>query len=32
MPRSMRCPWITADKPDYLAYHDSEWGVPNKLI
>ena len=23
-----RCPWITDNKPDYLAYHDSEWGVP----
>lgn len=22
-----RCPWGTAD-PLYLAYHDSEWGVP----
>ena len=23
-----RCPWVPADKPDYLAYHDTEWGVP----
>src|SRR4026209_561700 len=22
-----RCGWVTAD-PLYLAYHDSEWGVP----
>ena len=22
-----RCGWVTAD-PDYLAYHDAEWGVP----
>lgn len=23
-----RCGWCPADKPDYIAYHDSEWGVP----
>ena len=23
-----RCPWVELDKPDYVAYHDSEWGVP----
>src|ERR1700743_3858410 len=23
-----RCPWVPADKPDYIAYHDDEWGVP----
>ncbi len=23
----IRCPWLTAD-PIYLAYHDTEWGVP----
>ena len=23
-----RCPWATMDKPDYVAYHDEEWGVP----
>ena len=23
-----RCSWLDADKPDYLAYHDQEWGVP----
>ena len=23
-----RCPWVDLSKPDYLAYHDQEWGVP----
>ena len=23
-----RCPWVELDKPDYVAYHDQEWGVP----
>ena len=23
-----RCPWVDLGKPDYLAYHDQEWGVP----
>src|ERR1044071_8498128 len=23
-----RCPWIDLSKPDYIAYHDQEWGVP----
>ena len=23
-----RCPWLNLDKPDYVAYHDHEWGVP----
>lgn len=23
-----RCSWVTLDKPDYVAYHDLEWGVP----
>jgi DNA-3-methyladenine glycosylase I len=23
-----RCPWGDLSKPDYLAYHDREWGVP----
>ena len=22
-----RCPWLDLDKPDYVAYHDREWGV-----
>jgi DNA-3-methyladenine glycosylase I len=31
-----RCPWLDVSKPDYVAYHDHEWGVPvyedNKLF
>lgn len=23
-----RCPWVDTRKPDYVAYHDEEWGVP----
>lgn len=23
-----RCPWADISKPDYVAYHDEEWGVP----
>ena len=23
-----RCPWADPNKPDSLAYHDEEWGVP----
>jgi len=23
-----RCPWVDLSKPDYVEYHDSEWGVP----
>ncbi len=23
-----RCPWLSADDPLYLSYHDTEWGVP----
>ena len=23
-----RCPWVDPTKPDYVAYHDQEWGVP----
>ena len=23
-----RCPWLDLDKPDYVAYHDREWGAP----
>lgn len=26
-PRLTRCAWVT-DDPDYIAYHDEEWGVP----
>lgn len=24
----VRCPWVDLAKPDYVAYHDDEWGVP----
>ncbi|MGH7827213.1 MAG: DNA-3-methyladenine glycosylase I [Candidatus Binatia bacterium] len=24
----VRCPWLDLSKPDYVAYHDKEWGVP----
>lgn len=23
-----RCAWLDATKPDYVKYHDEEWGVP----
>jgi DNA-3-methyladenine glycosylase I len=23
-----RCPWLDLTKPDYVDYHDREWGVP----
>jgi DNA-3-methyladenine glycosylase I len=23
-----RCPWVDLGKPDYVLYHDEEWGVP----
>ena len=23
-----RCPWVDLSKPDYVTYHDREWGVP----
>jgi DNA-3-methyladenine glycosylase I len=23
-----RCPWVDLSKPDYVHYHDIEWGVP----
>ncbi len=23
-----RCPWVNLSQPDYVAYHDHEWGVP----
>ena len=25
---SQRCPWVDMTKPDYIEYHDQEWGVP----
>lgn len=24
----VRCPWVDGAKPDYVAYHDREWGTP----
>ena len=24
----LRCPWVDLGKPDYVEYHDKEWGVP----
>ncbi|MFQ5587706.1 MAG: DNA-3-methyladenine glycosylase I [Nitrospiria bacterium] len=27
-PVPCRCPWVDLSKPDYVAYHDLEWGVP----
>ena len=24
----VRCPWVDLTKPDYVEYHDREWGVP----
>ena len=27
MPAKRRCSWATTD-PVYIAYHDTEWGVP----
>ena len=23
-----RCPWVDPSKPEYVEYHDREWGVP----
>lgn len=28
MDNLVRCPWVDPGKPDYVAYHDTEWGVP----
>ncbi len=30
MPKNVkcRCPWLDTTKPDYVKYHDDEWGVP----
>jgi DNA-3-methyladenine glycosylase I len=25
---TQRCPWVDLAKPDYVEYHDREWGVP----
>jgi len=27
---TVRCPWVDLAKPDYVAYHDEEWGVPQR--
>ena len=24
-----RCPWVPEEIPEYVAYHDDEWGVPS---
>ena len=26
--RKCRCPWLDNTKPDYVEYHDNEWGLP----
>lgn len=26
---TIRCPWLPTDKPLYVKYHDTEWGVPS---
>ncbi|AQQ00549.1 DNA-3-methyladenine glycosylase [Pseudoalteromonas aliena] len=26
--KKCRCSWLDTTKPDYVAYHDQEWGVP----
>lgn len=26
--KKCRCPWLDTTKPDYVKYHDEEWGVP----
>ena len=26
--KPVRCPWVELNKPDYVAYHDEEWGMP----
>jgi DNA-3-methyladenine glycosylase I len=28
MKTNLRCAWVPNDKPDYVHYHDTEWGVP----
>jgi len=28
MSEPTRCPWVDLGKPDYIVYHDREWGVP----
>jgi 3-methyladenine DNA glycosylase Tag len=26
------CAWVPLDKPDYIAYHDTEWGFVGSTI
>ena len=26
--KKCRCPWLDDSKPDYVEYHDQEWGIP----
>ena len=26
--KKCRCGWVDLSKPDYVEYHDKEWGVP----
>ncbi len=28
IPAIRRCPWVDLKKPEYVEYHDKEWGVP----
>lgn len=28
MNQKTRCAWLPEDRPDYVEYHDKEWGVP----
>jgi len=28
IPDRPRCPWVDLTKPDYVRYHDREWGAP----
>ena len=28
MNQPSRCPWVDLNKPEYIDYHDREWGVP----
>src|SRR4029078_12229161 len=28
MDRLTRCAWVNIDVPEYVRYHDREWGVP----
>jgi DNA-3-methyladenine glycosylase I len=28
MDKKKRCSWVPLDKPDYVHYHDTEWGKP----